>query len=430
MGSASTLRIVVTGLIAQHPSLGGVAWDYVQYPAGLARLGHDVYYLEDSGQWPYRLDGGDTKESRIAYDPTANVRHLAAVMERFGLRDRWMYRFPITPRWYGLPHRRRSDVLATADLLINVSGTLRRPTDYRSIPRFAYIDSDPVFTQVKLQLRHGQRKFQKRFSAHDVIFSFGERIASTEYADGMDWRPTRQPVLLSEWQREEPTRDVFTTVLSWTSYQPLRYRGRWYGQKDVQLRRYLGIAEAVRPVRLEIALGGTQHAAWQTHGVKSGSGSTPAEILRRAGWRVADAASAAGSLERYRRYVATSKAEWSVAKHGYVAGRSGWFSCRSACYLAAGRPVVVEDTGFSSVLPTGEGIVAFSSPEEAADTIREVTARYGRHARAARALAAEYFDSDRILTRLVEEAMSRSRPTPVTDLVETGPGSRTGLTGR
>jgi len=430
MGSTSSLRIVVTGLIAQHPSLGGVAWDYVQYPAGLAKLGHDVYYLEDSGQWTYRLDGGETKESRIAFDPTANVRHLATVMERFGLRDRWMYRFPIRPRWYGLPHRRRSDVLSTADLLINVSGTLRRPTDYRSIPRLAYIDSDPVFTQVKLQLRHGQRKFQNRFSAHDVIFSFGERIAGSEYADGMNWRPTRQPVLLSEWQPEEPTRDVFTTVLSWTSYQTLRYRGRWYGQKDAQLKRYLGVAQAVRPVKLEIALGGTQHAAWQTHGVMSGSGSTPAEMLRRAGWQVADAASAVGSLDQYRRYVATSKAEWSVAKHGYVAGRSGWFSCRSACYLAAGRPVVVEDTGFSSVLPTGEGILAFSSPDEAVDTIRDVTARYDRHARTAQALAAEYFDSDRVLTRLVEEAMSRSQPTPITDLVETQPGSRPGPTGR
>src|SRR5262249_17311736 len=190
------------------------------------------------------------------------------------------------------------------------------------------------------------------------------------------------------------------------------------GQRDGKQNRCRGRAQPARRVKLEIALGGTQHDAWQTPGVKSGSGSTPAEMLRRAGWQVADAASAAGSLDEYRRYVATSKAEWSVAKHGYVAGRSGWFSCRSACYLAAGRPVVVEDTGFSSVLPTGEGIVAFSSPEEAVDTIRDVSARYDRHARAARALAAEYFDSDRVLTQLVEQAMSGSRPTPITDVVE------------
>lgn len=407
-GSSSSLRIVVTGLIAQHPSLGGVAWDYVQYPAGLARLGHDVYYLEDSGQWPYRLDGGETKESRIAYDPSVNVRHLAAVMDRFHLGDRWMYRFPITGRWYGLSGQRRREVLAGADLLINVSGTLRRPEDYRAISRLAYIDSDPVFTQVKLRLRHGERKFQKRFSAHDVAFSFGERIAETEYGEGTPWRPTRQPVLLSEWRPEEPTRGAFTTVLSWTSYKPLRHRRRWYGQKDLELRRYLGIAAAVRPARLELALGGTGHAGWETaRGPGWRNPWAPATILRRAGWRVTSARRVAGSLDRYRRYIATSKAEWSVAKHGYVVGRPGWFSCRSACYLAAGRPVVVQDTGFGPVLPTGDGIVAFSSPDEAVAAVRDVLARYHRHARAARALAAEYFDSNRVLARLVEEAMRR-----------------------
>src|SRR5438128_368163 len=128
---ASSLRIVVTGLIAQHPELGGVAWDYLQYAAGLHRLGHDVYYLEDSGQWPYTTTGGTTIESWIAWDPTPNVEHLARVMERFGLRDRWLYRFPTRPRWYGLSHRRRREVLSTADLLLNISGTLARPQDYR-----------------------------------------------------------------------------------------------------------------------------------------------------------------------------------------------------------------------------------------------------------------------------------------------------------
>ena len=170
------LRIVVTGLIAQHPSLGGVAWDYLQYPLGLARLGHDVYYLEDSGEWPYTLTGGPAPEDWIARDSAPNVRHLASVMERFGFGDRWAYRFPLGPRWFGLPHRKRRDVLATADLLINVSGTLERPLDYRQIPRLVYIDSDPVFTQVKLRMPRGQLKFQRRVAAHDVHFSFGERL--------------------------------------------------------------------------------------------------------------------------------------------------------------------------------------------------------------------------------------------------------------
>jgi hypothetical protein len=400
------LRIVVTGLIAQHPRLGGVAWDYLQYPAGLARLGHDVYYLEDSGEWPYTENGGADAGSWVARDPRANVEHVATTLARFGLADRWMYRFPIDGRWYGLPDRRRREVLAGADLLLNVSGTLERPAEYRAIPRLAYIDSDPVFTQVKLALDGGRNAFRERIDHHDVLFSFGERIGSTEYANGRKWRPTRQPVLLSEWRPQRATRDVLTTVMSWTSYRPLRHAGKVYGQKDVELRRFIDLPAAVAPARLEVALGGVIHAEWETHARRTNGTATPAERLRAAGWRVADAGSVASSVDGYRRYVRSSKAELSVAKHGYVAGRAGWFSCRSACYLAAGRPAIVQDTGFSDVIPSGEGVVAFGTTDEAADAVREVGAHYERHARAARELAHEFFDSDRVLAKLVDEATS------------------------
>ncbi len=131
----SRLRIIVTGLIAQHPLLAGVTWDYLQYVLGLARLGHDVYYFEDSGQWPYTPDGGASGNEWIARDCAPNVDHLARVMARFGLADRWAYRFPTRPRWFGLSHRERRAVIESADLLINVSGTLRRPADYRRVKR-------------------------------------------------------------------------------------------------------------------------------------------------------------------------------------------------------------------------------------------------------------------------------------------------------
>jgi hypothetical protein len=131
---------------------------------------------------------------------------------------------------------------------------------------------------------------------------------------------------------------------------------------------------------------------------------TPATLLPRMGWRVVDAAQVGGSLDAYRVYIESSKGEWSVAKGGYVVGQPGWFSCRSASYLAAGRPVVVQDTGFSSVLPVGDGLFAFSTIDEAAAAICEVEADYPRHARAARALAEAYFDSDRVLAKLVDDA--------------------------
>ncbi len=402
----SQLRIVVTGLIAQHPRLGGVAWDYLQYLLGLARLGHDVYYLEDSGEWPYTAVGGDDAESWIAHDPTPNVEHLAHTMARFGFADRWMYRFPIEPRWYGLSDVRRREVLGTADLLVNVSGTLERPAEYGTIPRLAYIDSDPVFTQVKLALQRGQSAFKKRVALHNVFFSFGERIASTEYANGVDWRATRQPIVLSEWRPQEPTRDVLTTVMSWTSYEPLSFQGQLYGQKDVELLRFLDLPAAVAPARLEVALGGAHHADWETGRGRADGARTPAQILDAAGWDVADAATVAATLDGYRSYVRSSRGELSVAKHGYVVGAAGWFSCRSACYLAAGRPTIVQETGFSEVLPVGEGIVPFATPDEAAEAVRAVTADYARHSRAASDLAAEYFDSDRVLGDLVEAALA------------------------
>lgn len=412
--ASSRLRVVVTGLIAQHPRLGGVAWDYVQYPAGLARLGHDVYYLEDSGEWPYRLDGGTDPESWIARDPTDNVRHLADVMGRAGLRDRWMYRFPAEGRWYGLSERRRAEVLSSADVLINVSGTLEHPGRYRRIPRLAYVDSDPVFTQAKLLADPGGA-FARRVDAHDAFFSFGERIGEGPFATPHGWRPTRQPVVLSEWSPAPVAGEALTTVMSWTSYEPLESRGLTLGQKDVELRRLIALP-ARSPVPLEIALGSVHHVGWETAdepvplGVakeaRRSPTTAPAELLRAAGWRVVDAFAACGTPEAYRSYIRSSRGELSVAKSGYVVGRSGWFSCRSACYLACGRPVIVQDTGFSPSPPTGLGVLAFDSPDGALAAIEDLAAHYGRHARAAREIAAEYFDARRVLGTLLEEALA------------------------
>lgn len=413
--STSRLRIVVTGLIAQHPSLGGVAWDYLQFPAGLKRLGHDVYYLEDSGEWPYNLDGGPRGDDWVAHDPSANVAHLAEVMRRVGLEDRWAYRFPIDGRWFGLQEAKRKEVLRTADLLLNVSGTLECPDEYRTVQRLAYLDSDPVFTQIKLLRADEHAAFAARVNAHDVFFSFGEALG-TLWQDGRQWRPTRQPLLLDEWTTlSRPSRDCYTTVMSWTSYQPLEYRGARYGQKDVEFERYLDLPARVAPVRLEVAVGGLQHAEWEASDSDSSTSATSdvdtppgtSERLRRLGWSVVDPLRHCTDLDSYRRYVQSSRGEWSVAKNGYVRGQAGWFSCRSACYLAAGRPVVVQDTGFSRVLPVGEGLFAFTSPEEAAACILESEGDYERHTTAARAIAHEYFDSRKVLEPLVERAMSR-----------------------
>lgn len=382
----SSLRIIVTGIIAQYP-LGGVTWDYIQYVLGLARLGHDVYYLEDTGQWPYNpTEGGLGKECEY------NVNYLAEVMSRFGLADKWAYRFPWQSQWFGLPDEERKAVIESADLLINISGMLQRPEDYRQVRRLVYIDSDPVFTQVKLA--RGQTDFRKLLDVHDVHFSFGECFSRAVPVTGHHWHPTRQPIVLSEWRPEVPWRDVFTTVMNWTSYNPVTYCGQTYGQKDVEFKRFLDLPGMVSPTDIEIAVneGKTRR--------------TPHSLLTYKGWRVVDPAEVCPDLDSYRGYIESSKAEWSVAKNGYVIGQSGWFSCRSACYLAAGRPVVVQDTGFTAVLPVGKGILPFTTVEEAVAAIHEVEGNYAKHAKAARAIAEEYFDSNKVLSRLLDTAVS------------------------
>jgi len=380
----SSLRIIVTGLIAQYP-LGGVTWDYLQYVLGLARLGHDVYYLEDTGQWPY-----NPHEGGVAKGCNFNVEYLAALMARFGFSNNWAYRFPWQSQWFGLTDTKRKEVLRSADLLINVSGSLERPSEYRDVRRLAYIDSDPVFTQVKLA--RGQADFRQVLDLHHVHFSFGEDFSAAVPRDGLHWRPTRQPVVLSEWQHPMPHREVFTTVMNWTSYKPIVYDGQTYAQKDVEFLRFLELPRMVAPSVLEIAVneGKTRHP--------------PRALLARKGWRVVAPEVVCPDPDSYRSYIESSKAEWSVAKNGYVVGQPGWFSCRSACYLAAGRPVVVQDTGFGAVLPVGEGLLSFATLEQAVAAVQQVEANYARHSKAARDIAEAYFDSDKVLTRMIGEA--------------------------
>jgi hypothetical protein len=385
MTKPSSLRIIVTGQMAQYP-LGGVTWFYLQYVLGLARLGHDVYYIEDSGQWPY-----SPQEQALPEDCSFNVNYLAAVMARYGLADKWAYCFPWQSQWFGLSEERRREVIASADLLVNVSGTLERPQEYRQVRRMAYLDTDPVFTQAKLA--RGQKDFRKDIDLHDAQFSYGECSSSLVPDTGHHWRPTRVPIVLSEWRTGQPYRNVFTTIMNWTSHNSVVHDGRTYGQKDVEFKRFLDLPHRVAPSVIELAIG-------PGHGQR-----TPYDLLRYKGWKLVDPADVCPDLDSLRTYTESSMAEWSVAKNGYVVGQSGWFSERSARYLAAGRPVIVQDTGFSKIFPVGQGVVPFNDFEEAVDGIRRVESDYECHSRAARALAEEYFDSAKVLRCLVNQVM-------------------------
>ena len=383
-----SLRIIVTGLIGQYP-LGGVTWDYFQYVLGLHQLGHDVYYIEDTGIWPYA-----PSEDGTVKDCNYNVEYLSKLFERYDMAERWAYCFAWQRQWYGLADAKREEVIATADLLINVSGMLEKPEDYRGRGRLVYIDSDPTFTQVKLT--KGYDYFHKLIDAHDVTFSFGEALGqetSRTPLTGHTWLPTRQPMVMSEWPVGDAHRDVYTTVMNWNAYKPVEFEGRTFGQKDIEFKRYTDLPERVAPVAIELA-------------ANAGKGhKLPRELLIHRGWQLVDPNVVCPDLDSYREYITTSKGEWSVAKSGYVEGQSGWFSCRSTCYLAAGRPVIVQDTGFSAVLPTGEGLLPFRDLEGAIAAIETVESDYATHREAARGLAEEWFDSRKVLASLVERAM-------------------------
>jgi hypothetical protein len=335
-------------------------------------------------------------------------------MSEFELSTKWAYHFPTESKWFGLPEEKRKELIQSADILINVSGTLERPAKYRQVQKLVYLDTDPVFTQIAVA--NGNSELRKRIDAHDMHFTVGECLGRTVPDTGHSWHATKHPVVLSEWRCSVPHQNTFTTVMNWTSYKPLAYHGQTYGQKDVEFVKFMNLPQEAHPTALEVALPKLHHVRWQSHYekvapqvqalIENHRQWTPHEVLKHLGWRVIDATAVCCDFTSYRRYIQSSKGEWSVAKNGYVKGKSGWFSGRSACYLAAGRPVVVQDTGFSQLLPVGQGLLSFRTLEEAADGLQEVEHNYCRHSKAATAIGETYFDSDKVLNRIIDQAFS------------------------
>ena len=397
------LRIIVTGLAATYP-FGGVFWDYVQYVLGFHRLGHDVFYLEDTGKWCY------SPTAQTFVEPgDDNARAFQSSLRRLepGLAEAWSYR-DATGRTFG---RSATDVqrrCREADLFLHISASCWMRDEYFAAGRVVFIDSDPLYTQssVPAYLRGeadpGEIERIDMLRRHDVFFTFAENIDGAEclIPRGLfDWTPTRQPIVLDCFAAHEhpidQRRRVWTTIASWepTEKGPV-VEGRTYGGKGVEFLRFVDLpARSALP--FELAL----------------SGRFPADQLRQHGWGVLDAYGVSHNPWVYRDYLATSFGEWSVAKNAYVDSRSGWFSCRSACYLAAGVPVVVQDTGFTKAIPAGAGVLTFTTPDEAAAALDAVLSNPLKHARAAREIAAEYFDAEKVLTRLLETALSHAPTT-------------------
>ncbi|MGH2686469.1 MAG: glycosyltransferase, partial [Actinomycetota bacterium] len=276
-------------------------------------------------------------------------------------------------------------VLAEADVLVNVSLTTPMRPEYLAVPHRLAIDTDPVFTQVSVA------RGSPITEMHTRLFTFGRPPLPGQRHE---WVPTRQAIASRFWPVAPPPPDgaPFTTVTSWQAYPPLEWEGKEYGLKDRSVREHVELPQRTA-VPLRVGLAG---------GIDSGEG---ARFLRGRGWQVEDALAPTRSTEAYRHYIAGSAGEIGFAKHAYVAARSGWFSDRTCCYLASGRPAVVQDTGWSEWLPAGEGVVGFTTTDEAAAALEEVNADLPRHCAAARKVAEEHFEATRVCQELLEAAL-------------------------
>ncbi|WP_052664331.1 glycosyltransferase [Nitriliruptor alkaliphilus] len=381
------LRIVVLGYVVGFP-LGGMTWHSVQYATGLAALGHDVWLIEDSHDYETNYD---PVTGAVGTDPTYGVAYAGRVLGRLGLGDRWAYHHAHTGSWRGPAAGEAPEICRTADVVLNVAGIHPLRPWLEEVPLRVFIDADPVFTQIRHLTDPGAKAHAE---AHTHFLTFGERIGTpgcTVPDDGLPWRPTRQPVTLDAWQAG-PEPDVttlpFTTVMQWDSYPTATWNGTTYGMKSAAFGDFVDLPGRV-DVPLHLAVGRADAATERQ--------------LSTLGWELSDPQAATWDPWVYQSFIHGSAAEWSVAKHGYVTSRSGWFSERSTGYLASHRPVVVQDTGFSAVLPCGEGLLAFTDVAEAAACIEDVRARYATHTLAAREIAREHFGADRVLSRLLAE---------------------------
>jgi hypothetical protein len=380
-------KIVVWSLLASFP-FGGVTWHRLHWLVGLRRLGFDVWYVEDSDRPLY-----DPRTFWPTAEYSANVAYLSEQMKRVGLEDRWAFRPPgVADRCLGaVDAAGLKRLYREADVVINLSGAQELRPDHAIIRNLIYIDTDPVAKQVAVA--NGNLEVMATLDRHNCLFTYGENIGSPDFTVPVErytWHPTRPPVCLDWWantQRPAVAGGALTTVGNWRhTGKDVVWEGEtYYWSKHEEFLRFINLAtRSGLPIELAIGQISERERA----------------RMRDLGWRIIPAVSLANP-DTYRRYIWNSIGEFTVAKGQYVCPRSGWFSERSACYLAAGRPVITQDTGFGNQLPTGEGLFAFSNEDQALAAIDAIARDFERHSAAALDIAREYFDAAKVLGDLM-----------------------------
>lgn len=384
-------RIVVMGFMGSIP-IAGVIWQHIHYIVGLQRLGHDVYYIEDSARLPYDPACGD-----ITNDFTYGANLLRDLAAEFQFEDRWGFcaryldQFPTA----GLSLARIRELYREADVILNVCGSQELNDDLLASDRLIYVESDPGLEQIKVDQRDPETL--EYLGRHHALFTFGENVGTKKFivpTHEMKWLPTRQPVVTDFWKTEEapPAGAVFTSVANWSTsgLKDFEWRGEKYlWSKSLEFLRFIAAPEtAGEPFELATNI----------------ADPTSREQFLQNGWRFHSPEDLSARHHTYRNYVCHSKGEFTVAKDQYVRLRTGWFSDRSACYLAAGRPVITQQTGFTEHYGNTGGLFAFHSLGDIAEAVKMINADYAHHSRAARGVACEFFEAEKVLRSLLERA--------------------------
>ncbi|HEY5914478.1 MAG TPA: hypothetical protein VJA21_28140 [Verrucomicrobiae bacterium] len=373
--------IIVSGMVAANPWQGGATWAVLQYVLGFRKLGDEVCLLEP-------IPEKDLQPRGCGLADSDNAAYFGKVMQDFDLGARAALLVSGTQESYGLSYSSVEKVMKHADVLINISGMLTDERLLKAVPIRVYLDLDPAFSQ----LWNSAEGIDMRYAGHTHYVTIGLNIGEADCpvpTCGLGWLKTLQPVCLDRWPvAADQAARAFTTVGNWRGYGSITHEGVQYGQKAHSVRQLLEVpkltAERITPA-LAIHPGETEDLA----------------RLRQHGWELLDPAQVARTPADYRTFIQESKAEFGICKSGYAVSRCGWFSDRSVCYLASGRPVIAQNTGFDRHMPCGKGLLAFANAEEAVAAITSVNGDYEGHRRAARQIAEEYFDSNKVLGGLL-----------------------------
>jgi hypothetical protein len=374
--------VVVAGALANKPGNGGAAWTRLSWTLGFRQLGYAVFFVEQIAQ----STCVDSAGVPTAFEDSVNAQFFRDVTGHFGLGDAAALIYDSGERVLGATYAELLDVARAADVLVNISGHLQVQPLFARFNRRVYVDLDPGFTQ----LWYADDPRTVNLDDHHAFFTVGQNIGTDGCSiptHGIPWQPIRQPVLLDEWPicHSVAAVDRFTTVASWRGpFAPVEHQGTTLGLKVHEFRKFIDLPR-IAPGAFELALD-----------IHPSDGKDLA-LLRQHGWHIVDPKMVASSPDLFRRYVQTSAAECSVAQGVYVYTRSGWFSDRTARYLASGKPALVQDTGFAGQLAGGRGLIPFSTIDEAAAGAADILRNYARHARAARALAEQHFAAQKVL---------------------------------